>query len=185
MVILSIIILTILNLLLMLIIYIQLSYQYFAPKFHDCCDNKEGTVTIIKSHWGNIFGGYTSKSWEASYSGCKRDENAFLFLIKSDDESVQRKCPLLLELKEDHVDVATFCHYYYGPTFGSGTDILITDYCDKSIDDKLDFEEQSCNYSLLSSYTCDGVVSLCGGDLKTEWGTYFFEVIDYEVFQII
>ena len=33
-----------------------------AADFHRCCDNKGPTLIVIQSG-GNIFGGYTSKSW--------------------------------------------------------------------------------------------------------------------------
>ena len=57
-------------------------HQYSAAKFHDLCDDKEGTLVIIKSNWGNIFGGYTLKSWKQQYPRTghyERDEKAFLF----------------------------------------------------------------------------------------------------------
>lgn len=47
--------------------------------FHVLCDRYPSTLTIIKTKNGNIFGGYTSQSWEGS--GEKRDANAFLFSI--------------------------------------------------------------------------------------------------------
>ena len=54
---------------------------YSARKFHEKCDDKGATITIIQSNWGNIFGGYVSNSWGKT----TRDENAFLFIIKSDE----------------------------------------------------------------------------------------------------
>ena len=98
-------------------------HKYSAAKFHEYCDNKPGTITIIKSNWGNIFGGYTSKSWTSNNFFYIKDENAFLFLIKSDDESIQIKCPLLLELDKDQVDYAIQGISGCGPIFGLGFDI--------------------------------------------------------------
>ena len=90
-------------------------HEYSGSKFHEYCDNKEGTITIIKSNLGNIFEGYTSKSWKATglYT---RYENAFLFLIKSDDRATESKCPLLLELKKDHANCAIYCDSSCSPT---------------------------------------------------------------------
>ena len=154
-------------------------HNYSADKFHEYCDNKPGTISIIKSSCGNIFGGYTSKSWTSNH-GPVGDENAFLFLLKSDFPSIQQKCPLLLELKELHVGVAIFCDEFYGPTFGAGFDIIIRDNCNEDPDEVYEFDT---NYSDLSSYSCEGVLGLCG-DLK-EGCTNHFQVIDYEVIQII
>ena len=162
-------------------------HGYGGKKFHEHCDNKGGTITIIKSNFGNIFGGYTSKSWTSSGEAVG-DENAFLFLIKSDDESVQKECPLLLELRKDYVKYESdiYCVANWGPVFGTGHDISISNDCNKKLG-KIPEHNGHHNYSHLYSYECDKVVSLCGGDFtcKNTYGTYFFQVIDYEVFQII
>ena len=34
-----------------------------APLFHQKCDNKGSTLVLIKSENGNLFGGFTTKSW--------------------------------------------------------------------------------------------------------------------------
>jgi hypothetical protein len=55
-----------------------------ASKFHDKCNNKGPTVSIIRSTDGYIFGGYTSKSWN-SYSRTiaefVKDANSFIFTL--------------------------------------------------------------------------------------------------------
>ena len=51
-----------------------------ANKFHELCDNRGATVSIIKSKCGKVFGGYTSASW-TSVRGYKKDERAFLFSL--------------------------------------------------------------------------------------------------------
>ena len=52
-----------------------------AEDFHERCDDFEGTLIIIKTKDENIFGGYTSVSWDPEDGGEKRDENAFVFSI--------------------------------------------------------------------------------------------------------
>jgi hypothetical protein len=37
-----------------------------ASKFHELCDNKGSTLTLIKSDQNKIFGGYTSVGWKNS-----------------------------------------------------------------------------------------------------------------------
>lgn len=51
-----------------------------AAKFHELCDNKGATISIIKSKCGKVFGGYTSASW-TSVRGYKKDEKSFLFSL--------------------------------------------------------------------------------------------------------
>jgi len=53
---------------------------YKAARFHELCDNKGPTISMIKSKCGRIFGGYTSAPW-TSLRGYKKDEKAFLFSL--------------------------------------------------------------------------------------------------------
>ena len=166
-------------------------HKYSAKKFHEICDNKPGMIVIIKSNWDNIFGGYTSKSWKVTdkkWGNYVTDKNAFLFLIKSDKTSLQIKCPLLLELKKNRVDDAIFCYNKYGPAFGRGCDIRIGDDCNKPIETGDD--SQNPNYSRQFSYnnTSYPIINLCGGNITARSSIpneYIFQVIDYEVFQIV
>ena len=52
-----------------------------AEDFHERCDDFEGTLIIIKTKDENIFGGYTSVSWDPEEGEEKKDENAFVFSI--------------------------------------------------------------------------------------------------------
>ena len=36
--------------------------------FHSKCDYKGATLTVVKSDYNKIFGGFTSKSWEPTYT---------------------------------------------------------------------------------------------------------------------
>ena len=161
-------------------------HEYSAAKFHEYCDNKGPTITIIQSNWGNIFGGYTSKSWKSDNSMI-RDENAFLFLIKSDDISLESKCPLLLELQEFYVQWAIEGHSADGPVFGAH-DIRIVDKCNKKIK-KQNNEYNICevSHSNQRAYIHPLVKNICGGNIKVDnvLNEYLFQVIDYEVFPII
>ena len=53
-----------------------------AARFHELCDNKGATVSIIKSKDGKVFGGFTASPW-TSVRGYKKDERAFLFSLSS------------------------------------------------------------------------------------------------------
>ena len=169
-------------------------HQYSGNKFHEYCDDKPGTISIINSNFGNIFGGYTSTSWKASkFGGYKTDKNAFLFLIKSEDKSIQNKCPLLLEMKKDNENVAIYCEKNHGPIFGYH-DIVIRDKCNKHLDEKSNLFIN--NYSRLWSYwnqncpdlnLCGGNIkdsNLCGGNIKDS-DRYLFQALEYEVFHVI
>ncbi|KAK8807250.1 hypothetical protein WA158_004009 [Blastocystis sp. Blastoise] len=99
-------------------------HDYKASEFHRLCDNKGETVTIIK-HIGhnnhiNIFGGYTNQSWDCS--GSKNYSSEFLFTL-SNEHGIQ-------PTQYDHVySYGIYCNSSYGPTFGGGHDIHISNQC--------------------------------------------------------
>ena len=49
-------------------------------RFHDFCDNKGKTVTIIETNEGKKFGGFTNENWDL-FSGYKKNENDFVFSL--------------------------------------------------------------------------------------------------------
>ena len=53
-----------------------------ASDFHDKCDNKGATITVIRSSGAFIFGGFSDKSWKSFGDWCK-SEKPFLFSLKS------------------------------------------------------------------------------------------------------
>ena len=90
-----------------------------ATNFHEKCDTKPNTVTLIKSEHEKIFGGFISVPWE-SESGKEwvSDSSAFLF-------SVSHK--FISKIKSDETSNAVWHHSNFGPKFGS--DILISHDC--------------------------------------------------------
>ena len=50
--------------------------------FHKKCDNQGPNISIIESTDGQIFGGYTSKSWIINYRNYTPDSESFLFSFK-------------------------------------------------------------------------------------------------------
>ena len=160
-------------------------HKYSAAKFHEHCDYKGPTISIIKSNFGNIFGGYTSKSW-TSENRQKRDENAFLFLVASDDQKLRNKCPLLLELNKKYVRRAILAHSAFGPTFGAGSDIVIYDNCNKKIE-KEELNWRHLSQAHMCSYPHAEVKSICGGDvvIPNRPKVHLFQVMEYEVFQVL
>ena len=49
--------------------------------FHKRCDNIKGTLTVIKTREGFVFGGYCSTCWESGDELIKEDLNSFVFSI--------------------------------------------------------------------------------------------------------
>ena len=68
--------------------------SFEASKFHELCDGKGKTVTLITTSTGNICGGFTSVSWASGGDtilglilnglvNYKYDKEAFLFSLDS------------------------------------------------------------------------------------------------------
>ncbi|KAK8789848.1 hypothetical protein WA158_006628 [Blastocystis sp. Blastoise] len=101
-------------------------HSYSASEFHKYCDNKGETVTLIK-HIGhnnhiNIFGGYTNQDWDSS-TGYKHYSREFLFTL-SNEHNIPPT-----QYNNTSGSNAIYCNSSYGPTFGGGHDIYISNQC--------------------------------------------------------
>jgi len=94
-----------------------------AKDFHRKCDGHKNTLTIIKPKaTSNIFGGYTSTSWDCS-NQIKHDPNAFVFSLTNKDN---RPCKMITT----NANKSIACRAEYGPIFGGYQnidDIIIAD----------------------------------------------------------
>ena len=179
-------------------LYIASKNHYSAEIFHKSCDGKGPTVTIVKSAFGNIFGGYLSKPWTKKNADRVCDPDAFLFLLRSKDKEEKDKCPRVFDMKHRTNEAARNCRGR-GPIFGHGYDISIGGECHKKLEKGLDkFTTKHCSYSLSSQqasflpkgYNIAGGgkannLSTKGKNLKTfDVDQYYFQVINYYVIQI-
>ena len=85
---------------------------FAASDFHNKCDNKGATLTLIQSTGGYIFGGYTNQSWNSS--GYVQDAGAFIFTLKNPHNIPPTK------YTTTQPQNAIRCYTSYGPMFGSG-----------------------------------------------------------------
>ena len=159
------------------ILYKASDNEYSAAKFHQLCDGKGPSITIIKSNFGNIFGGYTSKKWPSinAKENYVKDDKAFLFLIRSNDTIQQSQCPQSFDIIDEDRNAITSCKGY-GPLFGDWYDIKIDDECNLG-----------GNYTYPSQFACPQNIS--GSDDRTAESQftetqYWFDVVDYYVIQI-
>ncbi|CAC5368437.1 unnamed protein product [Mytilus coruscus] len=87
-----------------------------AGTFHNLCDNKGPTVTIIYNTNNSVYGGYTSVSW-SSYGGYRDDARAFLFRLYQNGNLKPVQLPVI------NSSYSIYDESSYGPTFGSGHDL--------------------------------------------------------------
>ncbi len=97
-----------------------------AAAFHEACDGRGPTVTLIRSDNGYVFGGYAGISWESIiwHSSWKVDLSAFLFTVTN-----PRGYPITRFLPRDH-DKQIQCGAWLGPSFGLGDDLRISNKFD-------------------------------------------------------
>jgi hypothetical protein len=97
-----------------------------ADNFHSKCNERNRTLTLIKTTNNYIFGGYTEAKWDSS--DLRTDKNTFLFSLVNKDKS-----PIKMNINKND-DRAIYCMASFGPIFGSGHDICISDGCNLNSD---------------------------------------------------
>ena len=89
--------------------------------FHNKCDNKGESITLIKNEKGNIFGGYASISWTSANDIFYSAPESFLFTLNNIYNTESTKFPS----KNDKCEVEHYSNY--GPIFGVGQDLGVYD----------------------------------------------------------
>lgn len=105
---------------------------YAAKAFHTACDDRNPTMTIIRSKNGWIFGGFTSIAWSSKKQSLA-DPYAFLFTLKNPHGIP----PTKYAISEARVGSAVSHTTTDGPTFGSvqkgGVDLLLANPFDAPV----------------------------------------------------
>ncbi len=141
---------------------------FTAKAFHEKCDGKANTVTIIKTDGNYVFGGYTSAKWNSD-GKYVNDPNAFIFSLRRNGISISQKFMVT------QPQFAIAGHPGYGPRFGID---------DINIGDRSNIIKSSWA-SLCVSYQCP--LGYTRGDYKNTFlaGSYNnFLVTEIEVYQI-
>jgi len=82
--------------------------------FHNKCDNKGETITLIKNEKGNIFGGYASIPWTSANKIFYSAPESFIFTLSNNYNTK----PTKFASKNDQQEVLH--NYERGPIFGEG-----------------------------------------------------------------
>ena len=81
--------------------------------FHNKCNNKNETITLIKTQTGNkIFGGYLDKPWQTKEAWIT-SSNVFIFSLTNKEK---------YKLIAGNENYGAYCGASYGPSFGGGYD---------------------------------------------------------------
>ncbi|TNV81891.1 hypothetical protein FGO68_gene8758 [Halteria grandinella] len=141
---------------------LQLLYRgsvdtFAASAFHQKCDNKISTLTIVQTTEGKILGGFTPQTW--NHQGSKKDPDVWLFNIEA---------PCIFNFIQSQA-TSIVANSGYGPIFGSGWDLFISDDCNSN----------DSNFVKGSSFQYSQGVS----NLLLTQGEVHFTVKEIEVYQ--
>jgi hypothetical protein len=98
------------------LLYSGSTHGWERSKFHELCDEKGPTITVMKSKAARVFGGFAMQSWDSEDKGWKADEKALIYSI--DRQQIYRVI---------HTHKAIYCYSSYGPCFGYGALGLVGD----------------------------------------------------------
>lgn len=141
-------------------------HNFSAEAFHKHCDGVKPTFVLILSNKGYLSGGYSHQEWTSGINNSGRFKscnNAFLFRLACPDTNIQ--CPTRYKIKK--TIFAYGHHRLWGPVFGGGSDLNISNNCHLNEDSYSNFPH-----------------SYDGDDASTTslFGSYNFTVMEYEVF---
>ncbi|ETO01720.1 hypothetical protein RFI_35719, partial [Reticulomyxa filosa] len=89
-----------------------------SSNFHEKCNGKGATVTIVLSdQFNHVFGGFTNLQW-TSRNTYANDAGAFVYLLRSGKGDNPQK----FTTKSGQEGYAIYDHSSYGPTFGKKID---------------------------------------------------------------
>jgi hypothetical protein len=134
--------------------------------FHSRCDNKGSTITFIKTNKSRVFGGFTNLEWESPSSGTPKanDPQAFIFSI---DTKTKLTC-------HDQRYVI-YCNSSYGPTFGNGCDMAISNNWDSNNTHSNCGVSYGKNENITSKYYLTGIT----------YNSTKFTPVEVEVYQVL
>ena len=132
-----------------------------ASVFHNKCNGKGPTVTVIVSNNDKIFGGYTSESW--GFGVNKQDATAFIYSLTHKAKCAKQKN-----------SVSIYDRSGFGPTFGYGRDIRIYNDCNTHSNNYCQSQNSDSTYELPA-----------GADNNFLAGSRNFTVKEIEVYAVL
>ena len=153
------------------LLYKGTSHGFSSSSFHIHCDNQGPTITFIKTTLGWIFGGYTPIQW-CSKQDFSYHPSTFLFSLENPEGTP-------IKLTNDGPNASNrhsiFDHSSFGPTFGGGHDLYISNNCNSN----------TISYSNLG-HSFRGPPYQYGSTQAKKFlsGNYNFQVSEIEVWKI-
>jgi len=147
------------------------THGFASANFHSKVDGINGTLTVIKSTTGNIFGGFTMINWglPATYY---TDPSAFIFSLVN-----KMNYSSLANNFKPPIANSVYTHPQYGPTFGGGHDIHVADQSNLHMNSYTNFGNTYAlnNLTLFNSWNLTFQKSFLAGG-------YNFQTVEIEVY---
>ena len=147
-------------------------HEFKAAAFHQKCDNIANTLVVIRTQFEKTIAGFTPYPWNQTISAWVNDSGRKSFLLQLD---------LLQKMVPNHDNYLIYCGTSYGPIFGDGHDIVISDSCNTNNNSNSNFPHRY-NITGPNPYT-NGQPSYTAFSGAT--ANYNYKVTQYEVFQVI
>jgi len=133
--------------------------------FHKKVDGHAPTLTIIRSNYGKVFGGFSDLEWN-SVNNYKNTTNSWVFSLDHKEKYNQ---------KSGQAHYAVYCYNTYGPTFGGGHDFYIADNANSGT---------ACYSNFGYTYECPGKTYGSSQAQSHLAGAYSFSCEEIEVFYL-
>ena len=140
------------------LLYLASRDGFGVEDFHQKCDGKNFTITLVRTEKNRIFGGFTDAEWDKS-AEYKKGNKGFIFSVDNNKIYYNK-----------NNDYNIYCSFISGPVFGN-FNFKISNNCNKNRDSYDKTNSKYCAYD-----TPENVYSLAGENN--------FIVLDYAVYQI-
>jgi len=152
-------------------VYQGSTHGFGAANFHSKVDGINGTLSVIKSTTGSIFGGFTMMHWGLP-SAYYTDPSAYIFSLVN-----QMNYPSLARNIKQPMIYSVYTHAQYGPTFGGGHDLNVADQSNANTNSYTNFGNTYAldNLTLFNSWN---------QSIKSSFltGAYNFQTVEIEVY---
>jgi hypothetical protein len=159
-------------------IYQASTNGFGTSNFHSYVNGINGTLIVIKSTGGSIFGGFTMINWGSTYSGDNyypnsyNDPSAYIFSLVN-----PMNYPSLAHNIRKPIMFSVIVKQESGPTFGGGPDLEVADQSNTNAYSYTNFANTYAldNLTLFNSWNHSAKISFLTG-------AYYFQTVEIEVY---
>lgn len=144
-------------------------HGFSADQFHKYCDKKGPNMVIIRNDHDHVYGGYSFASWNKKLQTVT-DPKTFVWCVRPRVEAFG------FRESENDGEQAMWNYPGYGPLYGRGNDVWVTDKCD-------DDGKQS-GYGSGQSFACKGKAFGATDRMLNGYEQCYCNVVEYEVFSV-